>query len=93
MAAKNNCIKRDVCIFAKESFCKSNSECGHYIMEKGFTSTNTGSPKLPQLEDVKREAFAEMSATYGMPATNSEIVSMVYGIAATSGGCLKRCKK
>jgi hypothetical protein len=36
--------------------------------------------KLPQLEDVKREAFAEMSATYGMPATNSEIVSMVYGI-------------
>ena len=44
------------------------------------TSTNTGSPKLPQLEDVKREAFAEMSATYGMPATNSEIVSMVYGI-------------
>ncbi len=44
------------------------------------TPTNTGSPKLPQLEDVKREAFAEMSATYGMPATNSEIVSMVYGI-------------
>ena len=41
MAAKINCIKRDVCIFAKESFCKSNSECGHYIMEKGFTSTNT----------------------------------------------------
>lgn len=43
MAAKNNCIKRDVCIFAKESFCKSNSECGHYIMEKGFTSTNSKS--------------------------------------------------
>jgi len=40
MAAKNNCIKRDVCIFSKESFCKSNSECGHYIMEKGFTTTN-----------------------------------------------------
>jgi hypothetical protein len=45
-----------------------------------FKAHNTGSPKLPQLEDVKREAFAEMSATYGMPATNSEIVSMVYGI-------------
>lgn len=41
MAAKNNCIKRDVCIFAKESFCSSNGECGHYIMEKGFTSTNS----------------------------------------------------
>jgi len=53
MAAKNNCIKRDVCIFAKESFCKSNSECGHYIMEKGFTSTNTGSPKLP--DDIKEK--------------------------------------
>jgi|WetSurMetagenome_2_1015567.scaffolds.fasta_scaffold1251506_2 hypothetical protein len=46
MAAKNNCIKRDVCIFAKESFCKSNSECGHYIMEKGFTSTNKQSTPL-----------------------------------------------
>ena len=41
MAAKNNCVKRDVCIFSKESFCKSSSECGHYIAEKVFTSTNT----------------------------------------------------
>ena len=51
MAAKNNCIKRDVCIFAKESFCSSNGECGHYIMEKGFTSTNKPMPKLPTLEE------------------------------------------
>lgn len=54
MAAKNNCIKRDVCIFAKESFCKSNSECGHYIMEKGFTSTNNARVKCPSCgNDIK----------------------------------------
>ena len=81
------CLKCRLQKFCKELY--GSTVGGEYNMppcaapkpaELATTTANAGSPELPQLEDVKREAFAEMSATYGMPATNSEIVSMVYGI-------------
>ena len=42
MSTTGDCIKRDVCIYAKEDVC---SDCGHYISDRKFTSTNKRSPK------------------------------------------------
>lgn len=41
MAAKNcDCIKRDVCVFYSDcDYPQVCENCGHYISEKGFTST------------------------------------------------------
>ena len=83
MAAKNNCIKRDVCIFAKESFCKSNSECGHYIMEKGFTSTNNRSDEIAWLESFlvrARDVFAGVSDFHWLEVTINERIAQLRAV-------------
>jgi hypothetical protein len=43
MAAKEcDCIKRDVCVFYSDGdYPQVCDKCGHYITEKGFTSTNS----------------------------------------------------
>lgn len=42
MSTKGDCVKRDVCIYAKEDIC---GDCGRYISDKIFTSANK--PSMP----------------------------------------------
>ena len=62
MAAKEcDCIKRDVCVFYSDGdYPQVCDKCGHYIMEKGFTSTNTARDAIcPHWEIYNRGGSGE----------------------------------
>jgi hypothetical protein len=53
MSTFGDCVKRDVCIYAKEDIC---NDCGHYISDRKFTSTNT---RITEIADAIQEACSD----------------------------------